>query len=83
MLLARNRIANCVLGLSSVLSTIDSGYLRVSEISRMWSLDTHRVRQIAKRDDFPAPAKVVATRNLWLLEDLEAWWFRDGRHAPR
>jgi hypothetical protein len=62
---------------------VGHGYLRVSEISRMWSLDTHRVRQIVKRDDFPAPAKVVATRNLLLLEDLEAWWLRGGRHAPR
>ena len=68
---------------SEILAHVRQGYLRVSEISRMWNLDTHRVRQFVRRDDFPAPAKVVATRNLWLLEDLEAWWFRDGRHTPR
>ena len=62
---------------------VGQGYLPVSEVADMWSISWQRIRQIAKRDDFPAPAKVVATRNLWLLEDLEAWWFRGGRHAPR
>ena len=47
----------------------------------MWNLPRVRVKQIVTRGDFPAPAKVVGAKNLWLLEDLEAWWFRDGRHA--
>lgn len=61
---------------------LEQGYRRVSEISRMWNLPRARVKQIVKRDDFPAPAKVVGSKNLWLLEALEAWWSRDGRHAP-
>ena len=62
---------------------IGQGYLPVSEVADMWNISWRRIRQIATRNDFPAPAKVVATRNLWLLEDLEAWWLRGGRHAPR
>jgi hypothetical protein len=41
------------------------------------------LEEIVKRDDFPAPAKIVnGITKLWLLEDLAEWWFRDDRHAP-
>lgn len=55
------------------------GYVRIVAIARKWNIPSARVGQ---RDDFPVPAKSVGTRNLWSLEDLAAWWTRDGRHAP-
>jgi hypothetical protein len=58
------------------------GYVRVNDIARMWNIPGDRVMQIVQRDDFPPPAQVVGTKNLWSIEDLGAWWCRDGRHVP-
>jgi predicted DNA-binding transcriptional regulator AlpA len=33
-----------------------------------------RVSQLAKRDDFPAPAKVIGRHRLWRREDVQAWF---------
>ena len=68
-------------------SLAEQGYKPIVAIARMWNIPTDRVKQIVRRDDFPAPKKVRVggenAKRMWLLEDLEAWWFRDGRHAPR
>jgi len=71
----------------NVLTLAEQGYRPISFIARMWNIPTDRAKQIVKRDDFPLPKKFRIgggqPKRLWLLEDLEAWWFRDGRHAPR
>jgi hypothetical protein len=63
------------------------GYRPIAAIARMWNIPRDRVKQIVRRDDFPAPRKVryggENAKRAWLLVDLEAWWFRDGHHAPR
>jgi hypothetical protein len=70
-------------GVPDIDALLEQGYRRVYEISGMWNLPRVRVKQIVKRDEFPAPAKVVdGITKLWLLEDLDEWWFREGRHAP-
>jgi hypothetical protein len=69
------------------LALAEQEYRSIVAIARMWNIPKDRVKQIVKRDDFPAPMDIGIGRTyltrLWLLEDLEAWWFRDGRHAPR
>jgi hypothetical protein len=63
------------------------GYLTAGDLTGIRgtgiAIPKDRVKKVIKRDDFPAPAKVVGTREFWLLDDVKAWWFRDGRHAPK
>jgi hypothetical protein len=69
--------------LNEIAQLASEGYLRISDFCGVVGIGIpcDRARQIVKRDDFPAPAKVVGTQKFWLLEDLEAWWYRDGRHT--
>ncbi len=72
-----NRIA------ARVQALLGQGYLDVGDIVRMRDIPRDRVMQIAKRDDFPAPARVVSgIKTLWLFKELRAWWCRDGQHVP-
>ena len=68
-------------------SLAEQGYKPIVAIARMWNIPTDRVKQIVRRDDFPASRKVRVggenAKRMWLLEDLESWWFRGGRHTPR
>jgi len=69
--------------LNEIAQLVEEGYLRSRDFCGVVGIPIpcDRAKQIVKRDDFPAPAKVVGTQKFWLLEDLEAWWYRDGRHA--
>lgn len=43
------------------------------EVATMLGVSRQRVTQLAARDDFPAPAVVLASGKVWHTEDIEAW----------
>lgn len=56
-----------------------------ADVARMLGVSRERVRELAKRDDFPAPAGRVARSLVWRRPEIEAWiqeWDRrPGRPA--
>jgi predicted DNA-binding transcriptional regulator AlpA len=62
---------------AEILALLEQRYIRPVDIARMLGVTRQRVTQILRRDDFPAPAKVIKGRRLWRRQDVEEW--RDAR----
>jgi prophage regulatory protein len=43
------------------------------EVARMLGVSRQRVSQLTTREDFPAPAVVLAAGKVWHTEEVEAW----------
>ena len=52
---------------------VDGGLLLQCHIAPILGVSRQRVSQLADRDDFPAPAKVIGRHRLWRRGDVEAW----------
>lgn len=50
-----------------------------AEIARRLGLSRERVRQLARREDFPDPIGRVGVAIVWRWPDVEAWAERTGR----
>ena len=54
-------------------AAVESGYLLQSHVALFLGVTRQRVSQLAKREDFPAAAKVICRHRLWRREDVERW----------
>ena len=58
---------------AQILGVIDLGYIRLTDMPPILGVTKPRCQQLVQRDDFPAPAKIIRTRRLWLRSDVERW----------
>jgi predicted DNA-binding transcriptional regulator AlpA len=50
-----------------------------ADIGRRLGISRERVRQLAKREDFPEPVGHLGTYVIWRWADVERWGKREGR----
>jgi hypothetical protein len=62
---------------AEILALVERGYLRVADMPAMFGLTQQACSHLTRREDFPAPAKVIGTRRLWRRRDVERW--RDAK----
>jgi hypothetical protein len=55
-----------------VLRLVEAGYIRLADMPSILSVTKQRCQQLA-RDDFPEPAKLIASPRLWWAADVEQW----------
>ena len=68
------RIANPMMAESSeIFAAVEQGFVRLTYMRPILDVTEQRCHQLAQRDDFPSPAKMMGTRRLWLQSDLERW----------
>ena len=52
-----------------------------ADVGRRLGISRERVRQLAKREDFPEPVGQLGTYVVWRWQDVERWAKREGRLA--
>jgi len=58
---------------AKVLEAIDVDCVRLVDMVQILGVTKQRCHQLAKRDDFPTPAKLIGKRRLWLRSEVELW----------
>jgi hypothetical protein len=62
---------------AEILALVERGYVRLADMPAMLGVSQQACSHLTRREDFPAPAKVIGTRRLWRRRDVERW--RDAR----
>ena len=71
-----------------ILAAVEQGFVRLTDMRSILGVTKQRCHQLAQREDFPAPAKLIGTRRLWLRTSIEQWrdqvwarpWGQDDGH---
>ncbi len=58
---------------AEVLEPVEGEFARLTDLSAILGVTKQRCHQLAQRDDFPPPAKLIGERRLWLRSDVELW----------
>ena len=64
-----------------VLRLVEAGYVRLADMPLDSRRDQAAMPATRSRDDFPEPAKLIASPRLWWAADVEQW--RDMRPRVR